>query len=169
MVPPWRKRALIPRRPLRRLALVLAFLASATPASRSEPGGEPRAIFPDGHVFKLEIARTAEEKARGYMFRDNVGRKEGMLFLFPNSDFHSFWMKNCRIPLDIIWLDQELRVVHVEPKVPPCRADPCPDYTPMRKAQYVLEVRAGMSERTGLRIGDPIRIERVDLGAPAAP
>jgi len=142
---------------------------SAAPALLQESGRGPRATFPDGHTFRLEIARTPAEKARGYMYRDKVGRKEGMLFLFPDSDFHPFWMKNCKIPLDIIWLDQELRVVYVEPMAPPCRADPCPGYMPMRKAQYVLEVRAGISDRAGLRLGDPIRIEGVDWGAPVAP
>src|SRR6266850_8102395 len=132
-------RSPILRLPLRVLAMALVFLASAAPASRLESGAEPRAIFPDGHAFRLEIARTPEQKARGYMYRDKVGRREGMLFLFPDSDFHSFWMKNCRIPLDIVWLDEEHRVVYIEPMAPPCRADPCPGYVPMRKAHYVLE------------------------------
>jgi len=169
VVPCFRSHAPIRRPPLCLVVLVLACLVSAAPVPRHESAGEPRATFPDGHAFRLEIARTPEEKARGYMYRDKVGRKEGMLFLFPDSDFHPFWMKNCRIPLDIIWLDQDLRVVYVEPMVPPCRADPCPGYMPMRKALYVLEVRAGTSDRAGLRIGDPIRIEGVDWGAPVAP
>jgi uncharacterized protein len=162
-------RALSARPPLAVLLMVPILLLSAAPGPRQRAGGEPRATFPDGHAFKLEIARTPAEMARGYMYRDKVGRREGMLFLFPDSDFHSFWMKNCRIPLDIIWMDQALRVVHVEPMVPPCRADPCPGYMPMMKARYVLEVRAGMSESAGLRIGDTIRIEGVDWGAPVEP
>ena len=46
------------------------------------------------------------------------------------SDFHGIWMKNCQFPIDIVWLDEARKVVHVAPKVPPCRAEPCPVYVP---------------------------------------
>ncbi len=131
--------------------------------------GGPLAILPSGHKVWLEIARTPNEQARGYMFRDRVGPKEGMLFLFPESDFHSFWMKNCRTALDILWLDEDFRVVHLESEVPPCRHDPCPSYSPMRKAHYTLEVRSGLARRTGARIGEIIRFENVPWTTPAGP
>jgi len=103
------------------------------------------------------------------MFREEVGPREGMLFLFPRDDFHSFWMKNCRVPLDLVWLSEGLTVVHLEKRVPPCRRDPCPSYLPMRKARLVLEIKAGMAEKAGLRVGDPVRLEGVDLTAPDPP
>ena len=103
------------------------------------------------------------------MFRDQVGPGEGMLFLFPREGFHSFWMKNCRVPLDLIWLSPDLTVVHLEKKVPPCRRDPCPGYPPLRKARLVLEVRGGSAEKSGLRVGDSIRVEGVDFSLPTPP
>ena len=123
----------------------------------------PTAAFPDGHSFRLEVARTPEERARGYMYREKVGPEEGMLFPFPADDFHPFWMKNCRVPLDLIWLSETLTVVHIEARVPPCVHDPCPNYLPMRKARFVLEVKGGMAEKSGLRVGDTVRLEGVDL------
>lgn len=142
--------------------------AAARPATgcTSEKPVRPRATFPNGRAFRLELARTPEERARGYMFREKVGREEGMLFLFDRTDFHPFWMKNCRVPLDLIWLDEEFRVVHLELEVPPCSADPCPGYFPMSKARYALEVRSGMAGKSGLRIGDPIRVEGIPPGPP---
>ncbi len=159
-------------------SLMAACLFIATMCFAAQPAGVggspdpddsiPRAVFPDGHRFKLEIARTPEEQARGYMFRSYVGPEEGMLFPFPESGLHSFWMKNCKVSLDILWLSEDLDLVHLEEKVPPCRKDPCPSYSSMRKARYVLEIRAGMALKAGLHLGDRIRIEGVELAGGAA-
>jgi len=144
----------------------LSWLPGAAPgASGQDAPAVPTATFPDGHSFRLEVARTSEERARGYMFREKVGPEEGMLFPFAQDDFHPFWMKNCRVPLDLIWLSGTLAVVHIEARVPPCAHDPCPSYLPMRKARFVLEVKGGMAEKAGLRVGDPVRL----LGVEAAP
>jgi len=129
----------------------------------------PTATFPDGRSFLLEIARTPKERALGYMFREEVGPREGMLFLFPGDDFHSIWMKNCKVSLDLVWLSEGLTVVHLEERVPPCRHDPCPGYFPMRKARLVLEIKAGMAGKAGLRVGDLVRLEGVELTAPSTP
>jgi uncharacterized protein len=143
--------------------------ARAGETSPDSADGAPVALFPGGQTFRLEVARTPEERARGYMFRDRVGPDEGMLFLFPQDDFHSFWMKNCRISLDLIWLSADLKVVYMELGAPPCRRDPCPGYFPIQKARFVLEVAAGGVKRTGLKVGDTIRTERVDFSAPIPP
>ena len=56
-------------------------------------------------------------------------------------------MKNCRFPIDILWLDEEQRIVHVAEAVPPCKAEPCPVYNPLRRASYVIELNAGQARR----------------------
>ena len=76
-----------------------------------------------------------------------------MLFLFEQSDFHGIWMKNCKFPIDILWLDEARTVVHVENSVPPCKADPCPVYQPLRKAAYVVELSAGQARRGKIEVG----------------
>jgi hypothetical protein len=115
-------------------------------------------LLPSQRLVVAEIADTPERVARGYMFRRKVREGEGMIFVFPRADLHPFWMKNTRVPLDMIWLDDDGSVVHIEASVPPCRADPCPGYGPPRISRYVLEVRAGTAAREGLKLGDRLRI-----------
>lgn len=90
------------------------------------------------------------------MFRPSLPADRVLLFVLDAPGFHSFWMKNCRFPIDIVWLDEERRVVHVAESVPPCRRDPCPSYAPMRKALFVVEMNAGLARREGLTIGAPL-------------
>jgi hypothetical protein len=114
--------------------------------------------IPDGTLFVAEIADTPERWQRGYMHRAEVGENEGMIFVFPYPEVHPFWMKNTLVPLDILWLDERLSIVHLEAMVPPCRKDPCPNYGPARKVRFVLELRGGTAARHGLKPGDPIAI-----------
>ncbi len=121
--------------------------------------------FPSGRLVVAEIADTPERVERGYMFRKEVGEGEGMIFVFSVADLHPFWMKNTLVPLDIIWMDEEFTVVHVEASVPPCKADPCPNYGPLRRSRYVLEVRGGTTAHEGLKVGDRLRISFPQPGA----
>ena len=115
--------------------------------------------FPAGRQVQAELAVTAEQRARGLMFRDSLDPDRGMLFVFPQSDFHAFWMKNCRFPIDIIWLSPEKKIVHIERVVPPCKEDPCPSYGLMRKAKYVVELVANFSKDEKLQLGDTLQFE----------
>ena len=126
--------------------------------ARADDARRAVAHLPGGRTCVLEIADTERSREVGYMHRTRVGEEEGMIFVFPRSDFHSFWMRNTLVPLDIIWMDGDFTVFHIEHEVPPCRADPCPSYGPVRKARYVLEVRGGMARREGLKSGDRLRI-----------
>jgi uncharacterized membrane protein (UPF0127 family) len=109
-------------------------------------------------VIAAEIADTPERIAYGYMFRPEIGEQDGMVFVFPQPGFHSFWMKNTLVPLDIIWMDDTRAILHIQAATPPCRADPCPGYGPVRAASFVLEVRAGTAAREGLKPGDRLSI-----------
>jgi uncharacterized membrane protein (UPF0127 family) len=90
------------------------------------------------------------------MYRESLGRNEGMLFVFEQSGFYPFWMKNTLIPLDIIWIDEDWRIVSIAESVPPCRAEPCPTYPPAAQARYVVEVNAGFARRHGVARGDQL-------------
>ncbi len=148
-------------------AILLAVSAGvAGPPAQTQPS-PARAIAPDGHEFRLELARTPQQRALGYMYRSRVGPDEGMLFLFEESGFHSIWMKNCLVGLDVVWLSDDLHVVHLERSLPPCKADPCPGYPPMLKARYILEIAAGMAKKSRLNVGDEVKILGVDLENPA--
>ena len=134
---------------------VTATDASAHPRERTGP----RVVFPDGHVVWVEIADNDDLRAQGLMFRDRLAPDEGMLFLFPQDGEYGFWMKNTRIPLDMIWIDSGRRVAAVKFDVPPCKADPCPSYPPNARSRYVLEVAGGVARQHGLKVGDVVRFE----------
>ena len=100
--------------------------------------------------FSVEIADTHEERSRGLMFREELCSDCGMLFVYEQEGIYKFWMKNTLIPLDIIWLDSQFKVVHIANAVP-CVVEDCRLYgSDSEKAQYVLEVNSGVSERIGL-------------------
>ncbi|OGX38475.1 MAG: hypothetical protein A3G91_04245 [Omnitrophica WOR_2 bacterium RIFCSPLOWO2_12_FULL_50_9] len=107
-----------------------------------------------GQCIAVEVVQKEEELRRGLQFRSFLESDAGMLFIFAANWKHSFWMKDTLIPLDIIWMDYARRVVHIERSVPPCPGEPCPTYTPLYDALYVLEINAGQARALGLRIGD---------------
>ena len=106
--------------------------------------------------FEVEIVSTPEEKAKGLMFREKLEENEGVLFTWEEEGTYSFWMKNTLIPLDIIWIDEGLKIVYVLENIPPCESDPCQVYTPGNKAKYVLEINAGISEEKLIDIGKKV-------------
>ena len=112
--------------------------------------------------FTVEVANEPQEQQRGLMFRDFMPQDHGMLFIFDHEDRYGFWMKNTLIPLDIIWLDGNLIVVHMEENVPPCEKDPCTSYRPSAAAWYVLELNAGTAKRLDLKIGDEMHFGKMD-------
>ena len=113
-------------------------------------------VLPSGLVLSVELADTPAKRERGYMFREKISDTEGMLFMMGELALHSFWMKNCKVGLDILWLDEDWKVVHIERAVPPCAKDPCPSYTPMQTGLYVLEMQSGLSAKSGIKLGDRI-------------
>ncbi len=133
------------------LALMLAALMLATGCQASGPWVEV-----GGQRYSVEIADDDAERARGLMFRDELGAEAGMLFLFPREAPRAFWMRNTRIPLDIVYIDEERRIVAWSLDTPPCRTRRCPNYPSGVPARYVLEVNAGEMERLGVAIGDPV-------------
>jgi uncharacterized membrane protein (UPF0127 family) len=119
----------------------------------------PRVVLPDGFVVSIEIADDEELRAQGLMYRDHLAADAGMLFFFAQEDEYPFWMKNTRIPLDIIWIDSNRHIAHVKNEVPPCRVPDCPSYPPNAKAKYVLELAGGEAVKHGLKAGDLLRFE----------
>ncbi len=130
-------------------------LTALAVASAAAPAVVPLTL-PSGTVLQAEVMVKDEDRAMGLMFRPSLPRDRGMLFVFETSDFHGIWMKNCKFPIDILWLDEQRSVVHVAEAVPPCKAEPCPVYNPLRKAAYVVELNAGQARREKAVIGSTI-------------
>src|SRR5215218_5443429 len=133
----------------RRAGLAIAVVAvvaghvTAAPAQRLRPTAT--LTFTGGVQVQAEIVDTPDAVERGLMFRESLGPNEGMLFIFEKTGFYPFWMKNTLIPLDIIWIDEQWRIVSIAESVPPCRTDPCATYPPAGDARYVVEVSAGFA------------------------
>ena len=136
-----------------RILLCVLMLATCTSCASSEPGVEL-----GGKTFRVEIAETSEKQALGLMFRDSMPRDEGMIFIFPNEAPRSFWMKNTRIPLDIMYFDRDLKLVSISADTPPCRVSRCPSYPSSKPAMYVLELNAGMAAELGVGPGDLLKL-----------
>ena len=139
------------------LAFAVASCLVPAPATRAADAKWTSAVFPSGASFSLEIAEDPETRARGYMFREHVGGGEGMLFVFESRGFWDFWMKNCRVPLDLIWLDDKWRVTFIAHDQPPCPEEgECPSVAPMGISRYVLELAGGTARAQNLEPGDSI-------------
>ncbi len=121
--------------------------------------------LPSGTQITAEVAQTPARRTLGLMFREHLPPDRGMLLVFDSSDFHGIWMKNCRIPLDLIWMDRSGRVVHLEENAPPCEEIHCPSLYPARKALYVLELNAGMIRSEELRLGHKLDLGMEDGGS----
>jgi len=124
-----------------------------------------RVVFPDLAIVNAEVADRPAARERGLMFRSELAPSQGMLFVFEEPGHYPFWMQNCLISLDIIWLDQERRVVAIAESVPPCRlpdceppcdSNACPAYPHHGLAKYVVEVVSGFAKAHRLRVGDRI-------------
>ena len=133
----------------------LAAAAALAASAAASPAVIPLTL-PSGTVLQVEVMVKDEDRAMGLMFRPSLPKDRGMLFIFERPDFHGIWMKNCRFPIDIVWLDEERKVVHLAESVPPCKAEPCPVYNPLRRASYVVELNAGQAKREKAVLGAAI-------------
>ena len=111
-----------------------------------------------GKRFTVEVAESREKQALGLMFRDAMPDDHGMVFIFPVEGMRSFWMKNTKIPLDIFYFDEDLRLVNVSENTPPCRSSRCPGYPSTGPAKYVLELNSGMAAELGAKPGDLLEL-----------
>ena len=134
------------------LTLVSPSYGESTPSAGSNPARLISVKTPSGTVIQAEIADTPQKRAAGLMYRDHLKKDHGMMFFFDQAQEWTFWMKNTLIALDLIWMDEKKRVIHIERNVPICTRtdDSCPQYRPNDGALYVLEIAAGTVD--GLKI-----------------
>lgn len=110
-------------------------------------------IFDNSNVnVKVERADSYAERQEGLMFRDKLGDGHGMLFM--NVGAASFWMKNMKFPLDLIFISKDKKIVDIKQNFQPCLVESCPTYTSIAPAKYVLEVNAGFVEKNKISIGE---------------
>lgn len=147
---------------MRGAALLLVILLAAIAGQaeeftvRVDPAGGGPAL-----TLHAEVARTPEEQTRGLMGRHELAADRGMLFLFPDEQPRTFWMKNCFIALDLLFADRDGRVVHLQHDAPPCPSVvlQCPTYPSVAPAAIVLELPAGTAAAHHLGVGSRIHWE----------
>jgi uncharacterized membrane protein (UPF0127 family) len=115
-----------------------------------------KVFLPNGFSLTAELAVTDQERQLGLMFRDKINWDQGMLLVFKREGIYHIWMKNMRFSIDILWLDREKRIVHIETNVPPCRKEPCPSYAHSNPALFVLELKAGKVNKQQLKLYDKL-------------
>lgn len=112
-------------------------------------------IFINDQKFEAEIADTDEKRTLGLSGREDLPKDSGLLFIFPNPDYHPFWMKDMNFPIDILWIDENWTIVNITENVQP---ESYPQtFQPQIPAKYVLEINAGLSRELNIKRGDKIR------------
>ena len=133
------------------LSVVLAiFLSSFVFA-----GTVTKKICLNGACIKAEVAGTEASREKGLMFRKRLPDDAGMLFVFNQEGVYSFWMKNTRFAIDIIWISRDQKVNYIINNALPCAGN-CQSLTPSANALYVLEVNSGFVKKNNIKIGDRV-------------
>jgi uncharacterized membrane protein (UPF0127 family) len=105
----------------------------------------------------VHLAMTNEQIIKGLVIKDQLKENEGMLFVYQLPAKYTFSMRGMKFPIDIIWLDNARKVIHIEHSLEPCPSDiDCPKFIPSTAALYVLETIAGFSNRHDVKIGTQI-------------
>jgi uncharacterized protein len=132
--------------------LNLTFIAGGCAQTTGKPWAEV-----GGRRFSVEVADTEDLRERGLMFRRELTPDQGMLFIHDEASPIAYWMKNTYIPLDILYFDEQKKLVSAQLNVPPCgEQEQCPIYPSAGPAKYVLEINAGLAEQLKLKPGDTL-------------
>ncbi len=148
----------------------VTILTGCTPSQNAPAGQALEEVRIKGVTFKLELALTPEERAQGLMGRNQIAEDGGMLFVFPDNQHYpaelSFWMKNCLVPIDLIFLDPAGRIVAIHEMEPPPADTPDRElavYASGAPAQYAIELKGGRAATLGLRVGETIALRFGEL------
>lgn len=112
-------------------------------------------------TYTAEVAADPTSQAVGLMYRTSLPQYSGMYFIYDQDVFHGFWMKNCEIPLDMLFIDATGTIIEIREDVRPCKeSDPeqrtCPTYVPSKPYRSVLEINAKSAQQNGIKVGHKI-------------
>jgi uncharacterized membrane protein (UPF0127 family) len=141
---------------MRVLVLMTVLLAGC---ATTGPGGLPLTKVTLGeHTVRAEVAVTPDEQARGLMYRREMGKNDGMLFVYEQPRVLRFWMKNTFLPLDIAFIDSAGRIVHIAQMQPLNETS----HSSVKPARFALEVHQGWMEEHGVQVGDSVSFKLPD-------
>jgi uncharacterized membrane protein (UPF0127 family) len=131
------------------------------PACQAQPEVTIAAQNGREFTFLVEVADGPAKRELGLMYRRDLPADRGMIFLFPQEAEQTFWMKNTPIPLDMIFIDSQHRIVGIVEQAAPFSLEP---RSVGRPSQFVLEINGGLSRRYGIKAGDPVRFRGIQAG-----
>ena len=137
---------------IRRLQVLLALLAIAALPAFADTPMRTTVLKIGAHHIKVEVAQTDEQREKGLMFRKQLGRDDGMLFIFDEPAYHAMWMKNTLIPLSVAFLDAQgtiLNILDMEPQTLDSHAAAGP-------AIYAIETNKGWFDGKKIKAGDKV-------------
>ena len=141
------------------LLILIALIAAGCASPSDKPPSSVKILGSDGDVrLPVEAADSGEERTLGLMWREHLDSDKGMLFMFDDEGYHSFWMKNTLIPLDMIFISGNSTIVDIKEGLQPCTVEDCEIYVPSGRAKYVLEVNAGFVKEKNIKTGDKVII-----------
>ncbi|KAF3980636.1 MAG: DUF192 domain-containing protein [Methylococcales symbiont of Iophon sp. n. MRB-2018] len=111
-------------------------------------------------AIEVEVASTKMQRTMGLMFRKYLAPNKGMLFVFDEEVIQWIWMKNTFIPLDIIYISEQWKIVSILKDLKSCDKDPCSMYSSNKKAKYMLEINAGIVDEKGIAVAEKINFSR---------
>lgn len=114
------------------------------------------------HKFEVVVAKSQPEWETGLSQTESLQDNQGMLFLFEKSDYHFFWMKDMRFPIDIIYINNDIIVTIISNAVPPKNSNENSIlYSPTQPANKVLEIKAGLAKKYNFKNGDKVKYENL--------
>lgn len=116
-------------------------------------------VYGGRHAVEVEVAATDPMRERGMMWRKELADGNGMLFVFPTEEEHSFWMRNTLIPLDMIFIDSKQAIVGIAENAPPRSLV---SRTVGAPSKYVLEVPGGWCQKVGVRSGLRVVLQGIE-------
>ena len=145
------------KKPIPIIGFLIALIASVT-ACQAEP--KVTITTKDGRnvSFVVEVADTPSKREMGLQYRRDLAADRGMIFLFPAESQQSFWMKNTPLPLDMIFINRERKIVGIVEQTAPFSLDPRSVGAP---SQYVLEINGGLAKRHAIKAGDAVRFDGI--------
>jgi uncharacterized membrane protein (UPF0127 family) len=137
-------------------ALIYIDIPESVSSTNTEGGSASSTVQLKDRTIAVDVADTLATRERGLSGREGLGEDEGMLFVFPEDARYSFWMKDMRFSIDILWVSREGAIVDIREKVSP---ETYPTvFQPSTEARYVIELPAGWTTEHDVKIGDTVRL-----------
>ena len=143
------------------LITVTSFLAGIAQAKESAATSPTIGLSVNGHIVKAELATDDAARQKGLMFRTQMGKNDGMLFVFPQVAYHAMWMRNTLIPLSVAYMDEGGKIVSIHEMEPQTEIS----HQAEGPVRYALEMNAGWFSGNKIKPGDNVKgLERAPKG-----